>query len=286
MAEGESSMTKFLSTTVEAPRTAVNSLLWAVRASGEVFNVNVSAKVSEAVLPEGWYAKDIAVSPVGTVWVVVQDAGRTSTLLLRRDFPFAAWTPVMSVAGSVSVASAMSGVWLLNGRRLEQIGDDGSVLRTHMLDFDGVDVCESTDGSLWLIGGEARHGGHPVHRLAHHAKHWRTMPEPVAARRVSCDPHGCAWSVNSKGQVWRLHPDGPGSFSECGQVADCRRCLKSPDAEDLIDLSVGYDGQVWVLTRKLVIGGRLIARLVSGAVRAVDRAGEIGAIAIAAGCRQ
>lgn len=262
--------------------TPSHPLLWAVRCSGEVFRVTATGKITESSLPKGWHAEEVTVAAQGRTWVMARNECHARWGVWLRVAGGASWKLVIELEQHAAIAAARSGVWVLAGHRLDLIGDDGRILQSNGLEFDAVGVCEGPDESLWLLGGLARLGGKPIRRRGAGATCWHEMPEPIAATQIACAPDGCAWTVNSRGDLWRLHPDGPGHFAECRQSANCRNCLKSPRAGMVIRVCVGTDGQVWCLTPKTVPGGYCIARLAPGSRRMTELPGQVGAISIAA----
>lgn len=270
------------STIILCPQPPASSLLWAINAAGKIFNVTVSGDVTEENLPIGWVAERISASLNGYVWVIASDISRTKYAVWCKRVKETTWSYVIPLQASAEITQSKFGLWILSKDHLTLVDIDGNTRCSHRLVIKASDVCESVDGSLWLIGGKVRHGGWSIQRLPPGNDRWFEFPEPVAAVRVSCAPDGTAWATNSKGQVWRIHPDGPGHFTECGQHASCRKCLKSPATQNIILVSVGADGQVWGLSNKQVTDGNQIIRLIIGTKMIVELPQSIGAVHIAA----
>lgn len=274
------------SVVVMVPKSAARSLIWCISDLGEIFNVTSSGTVTDAALPQDWIGRRIDVGPQGQVWVLASHRHTDEFSLHLRATQTHGWRRVCGLPELTEMAAGEGGVWLSTAERLQLVDERGGVKRSHHLPCERPqNVCESPDGALWVVGGNARHGGWALHRLGSHAKHWSEFPAPIAAVQLSCASDGTAWTINSKGQVWRIHPEGPGHFKECTEHAECRGCLKSPSAESIEEISVGPDGQIWCRTRKLMQGGTQIVRLLPQSTRVVQLPVAIGAMRIAAGVK-
>ena len=62
--------------------------------------------------------------------------------------------------------------------------------------------------------------------------------------------------------MWRFSRDGAGTFRECGNDADCRRCFYKPDRSFVRSVAMGNDGNVWILSGRADEKGYEIERMV------------------------
>lgn len=276
-------MTEMYSSIVAAPTSAGRSLVWCISAFGEIFSVTSSGVVKNAGFPSAWIGRRIDVEPRGRVWVLASHRHTGELFLHLRDAQTATWRVVCRVSEVTELAAGNGGVWLLTRDRLDLLNEAGNLQRTHYLPFLAQDVSESSDGSLWVVAGQGRLGGRSLYRLLPVTEQWSELPHPIAAIQVSCAPDGTAWTTNSKGHVWRIHPDGPGHFKECLEHADCRGCLKSPSTESVEEVSVGIDGEIWCRIGSVREGETRIARLLPRTARLLVLPGPVRAIRIAAG---
>jgi streptogramin lyase len=268
---------------VSVPKSTARSLIWGITASGDVFSATSSGIVATAEFPPSLSAHRIKVGQQGQVWILARDRQTGELTLQLRNARTAQWRRVCRLSAIAAIAAGRNGVWLTSGGSLNLLDEEGVVRRSHRVPFPVRDVCESSDGSLWVVAGEPRLGGQPLQRLGPNAQQWSEFPAPIAAVQLSCAPDGTAWTTNSKGQVWRIHPEGPGNFMECTRHADCRGCLKSPSAENIEEVSVGADQQIWCRTSKIVAGGTLVARIFPERSQIRELPRVIGAVSIAAG---
>lgn len=217
---------------------------WAINDLGEVIQLVAQAKPTKWKLPEGWRGIQIVQAEASKVWVAARQS-QTSYGVLVGCLVTGEWSLCFSsdVPPVIGRASG-SGVWIATGRSIIPIGFTPLSLPP-LLPIEAVDVTEGIDGSLWAVGGEKRYGGFAVWHLNRAENNWHSLPKPAAAIALVGAADGTAWSVSSRGQIWRLHPDGAGKFAECGVVPTCRNCLYSPSSFHVSGLSISNEGAVW-----------------------------------------
>ena len=90
---------------------------------------------------------------------------------------------------------------------------------------EAVDIGIGADGSAWIIGLDARHGGYRIYNWT--AQGWLRIEG--SAVRIDVDPAGNPWIVNASHEIYRWHGTGwqrlPGSAR---------------------DIGIGANGAVWV----------------------------------------
>jgi streptogramin lyase len=109
------------------------------------------------------------------------------------------------------------------------------------------DISAGPDGTIWIVSTERRFAGRAVKRLDPGRRSWFSLPAPASAVKIAGAPDGMAWTVNSRGHVWRLHPNGGGNLAECQVDTACVECRFSPRAAGASEVSVDRDGTVWLI---------------------------------------
>jgi hypothetical protein len=233
---------------------ARNSALWTVTEEGEVYCLKSCGKKWNFPLPRPWRALRITSSASGTVWVCASAQQRECAIwaLMANE---TTWTRQITCvhAPQVITAAGQSCLWILQNEVLHLLCER-TVVKAPRLPFRAIHISEGADRTFWAVGGEKRFGGYSVWRRNPDEIDWFSLPRPAAATRISGAPDGSAWSANSRGQIWRLHPHGAGNFQECGISPSCQNCLYSSEVHEIRDLSVGPDGVVWVLSTDQTIG--------------------------------
>jgi streptogramin lyase len=192
-------------------------------------------------MPAGVRAREISWGADGALWVL-PGADR---VVLRRS----ASGPFDTVRVPVAVSRIAGGpdgtLWMLGaGGEVLALAPDGAS-RRHSPGSFATEISVGADGSVWVVSTVARSGGRVVRRLE--GDEWFDLPAPAAATKVAGAPDGMAWTANSKGDVWRLHPLGGGNLAECQVDTGCAECRFSRPAQVVREISVGPEGSVWVL---------------------------------------
>lgn len=79
------------------------------------------------------------------------------------------------------------------------------------------------DNTVWIAGGEEVLGGYQVFWSAD-LEVFKQIPWPASAVSLHGDSGGILWTINSRGEVWKLHRLGEGNMPGCRQNAGCRNC--------------------------------------------------------------
>jgi hypothetical protein len=265
---------------------AGRSVAWAVDRDGGIRCIDGQGECSAWPLPGSRRAAQIVVSRSCDVWVRTVD-----NVVCRLDRASRRWDERFRVARGETIAGAHDGgVWIVGPRGVRWRDDaPDAPSASHRIAppaFRVSAVSHGHDGTLWALGSQRRFGGRDVWRYRADSSSWMPLPPPAAATSLAGSRDGTAWSVNAQGDLWRLHPDGAGSFRECRLVADCRNCQYSPSEHHLLDVQVDDDDGVWVVARASASSetGCRIGRIRDHAARAYDwLASGIDVISMAAG---
>ncbi len=218
------------------------SSLWMLDGKGRPHRVTDREGPVPVDLANGWEGYGL-VSGGRTVWVAATKIGRNR--VFRLEDGDVRWRPVLELAAqAMIVAGADGSVWQLGTGALTKLHPVEQALELPF-DFQAEHASFGGDGTAWAIGGLRRFGGTSVWRYASATARWIQLPPPAAAVRIAGGPDGTAWSLNNRGDVWRLHPEGAGSFRECGLNRDCTNCLYSDGTGSISDLAVDDAGTVW-----------------------------------------
>ncbi len=191
-------------------------------------------------------ARDVGVSPDGTVWIVTneQRAGGYVTCWLDRAGKMWKKLPdpiaTTAVCGWVNPGAAMAMAVTGDGN-VEVLRGDGWRANVDCPDK-ARDIGANTKRTVWILTKEERYGGYAPSWSSRTVAEpvWNKLPTPAAATRVAVLPNSSAMTVNANGDVWRLNQDGTGEHFQ-GVVAR--------------DIGVGSDGTVWVVSNKARRGG-------------------------------
>lgn len=245
------------------------TLLHAINAEGEVFSLTGTGNNTPLNFPNGHQALEIAAAnPEGAVFVLAGTLSAPSTSV-QRDYALwrhetQGWRRVLDIPGCAArpvIAGSAQGVWVSTGTNLALFDNDKLGL-AEPLDFSPTAISEGCEGTVWLLGGEKRYGGVEVRRYDHPSGRWFLLPPPAAAISLAASSDGTAWGVSTKGELWRFSRDGAGTFRECGNDADCRRCFYKPDRSFVRSVAMGNDGNVWILSGRADEKGYEIERMV------------------------
>lgn len=234
--------------------------------------------LSESVLP-----RDLCVGPGGTLYVLADD-GDTSSVFRLDDADAADWAKMQCRSRLRRLACAPDGaLWAIDdagGLRSFGFGGGADEAQVEGQDF-AEEVSVGGDGRVWVVSTEPRYAGRVVRWRARGQHTWTSLPAPSSAIKLSAGPDGVAWTVNSMGAIWRLHPLGSGNFSECQVDTDCDRCIFGTRREFARDVSVDPAGTVWALSVNQVKGGFQLMRLADKTTKHFEVI-EAGAIRLAA----
>ncbi len=196
------------------------------------------------------HVEELSVGADGVVWMLTQSDDTAVSQRLRRLRPRGPVTPLDTSLEVRKLAGGPDGVlWVINGA-----GEVWSLrrdLRQARHSPPGVAFAEEisvgADGTVWIISADVRFGGRVVKRLARAPNEWFALPAPASATKIAGAPDGMSWTVNSRGEVWRLHPEGGGNLAECQVNTGCHECHFALSSTIVSDVSVGPDGTVWAI---------------------------------------
>jgi hypothetical protein len=240
------------------------SILFALASDGQIFSLAGDGQRANIDFVAGWIPLQLAASGrTGELWVLASDGqgGGMAVWLLSRD----GWIRVHDCgqtgeARPIIAGAPDGGFWIsVTGAIERHRSPEGP--RRIAVEIEPTGISIAAEGTVWLLGGSRRYGGHEVRRFDEDADSWFLLPPPAAAISLAGAPDGSAWSVSNKGEPWRLSRDGAGTFRECGMDADCRRCFYKPETSHVRGVAVAPDGNVWFLTGAATQGGFAIERM-------------------------
>lgn len=120
------------------------------------------------------------------------------------------------------------------------------------------DVSVGADGIIWVVGSKALRGGFEVLWRSQDSRQWSAVPAPAAAIRVADAGNSTAWTINDRGEIWKLHKFGEGNMPDCKLDTSCRNCMRG-SAGVAQDIAVGQDGSLWSF--HATDGGSVISRV-------------------------
>lgn len=247
-----------LSAQIKAKPDLGHSALWALNGHGRLVRVTDRGGPVPVDLPGGWEGHHL-VSSGGTLWVTATQNGRNCLFSLEDDR--AGWQLVLELEDlSALVADKDGSIWRLGPAALTRLCPSEKTPDL-LMDFQAIHVSFSGDGTVWAVGGDPRFGGSSVWRYAPSEPRWILLRPPAAAVRIAGAPDGMAWTLNNRGDIWRLHPNGAGSFNECGLDRDCINCLYSKGRERISDVAVDGAGTVWWV--RMGDGGRVLVEVLT-----------------------
>jgi streptogramin lyase len=244
-----------------------------------------TGELDQVALPEGVEPVDICVGPGGLL-LVLSDAEDGSEIHKATDRLATGWNRLEVAARLRRIASGPDGrIWAVDEARgvLVRRAEDGTLERRAEDDF-ADEISVGGDGRVWVISTEERYSGRVIKWLdGVGGGDWVSMPAPSAAVKLAASPEGVAWSVNSMGAIWRLHPLGSGNFSECQVDIDCDKCLFGGRRDFAKDIAVDGSGTVWFLGVKYTDGGYQLMRLADQGTRHFQKLPDVGGVKLAAG---
>lgn len=270
----------------EEPATTTDSSVFVIDENLAVWRCDPeSGDLDQVALPDSVEPVDVCVGPGGLLLVLAED-GPGAKILKATDKLATGWEHVEVAAplrrigcgpdGRIWAIGEARGVWV---RRPE----DGTLERRAEDNF-ADEISVGGDGRVWVISTEERYSGRVIKWLDEASGgEWVSMPAPSAAVKLAASPDGVAWSVNSMGAIWRLHPLGSGNFSECQVDIDCDKCLFGGQRDFAKDVAVDGAGTVWLLGVKYTEGGYQLMRLADKASRRFQKRSDFGGIKLAAG---
>lgn len=102
------------------------------------------------------------------------------------------------------------------------------------------------DQTIWLIGKNQLHGGYNV-LWSEDLLSFQIIPPPASAIKISGNTDGLAWTINERGEIWKLHRLGEGNTPGCQLNPSCRGCL-SKNYGNAKDIGISKEGYFVVLS--------------------------------------
>lgn len=210
---------------------------------GSLTTITSAGVVEELSFIDGWRATRAIWSSGGTIWVSAIGFGSNS--LWRAD-QNGGWHCVLTTGEPILLAGAVRNEATVSlSNQVVAVDFKGTCMPVVPTPADLKDMCVSTTGDFWAVAGKSAYGGYGVQRFSLIEQRWMSLPPPARAVRISAASDGTAWSVNSRGELWRLHPLGAGNFKECSQTTSCRNCLYSPQSLNVRLVSDDGSGGLW-----------------------------------------
>jgi hypothetical protein len=154
--------------------------------------------------------------------------------------PAAASRLAAAVDGTIWTVNDLGEVWALNP------GGGGYIASPAGQDF-ALDIGVGTDGTVWIASMDVYPDyGNMLKRWDANSKTWTALPAPASAIKVAVGQNGVLYTVNAKGEVWLVYPQGGGAM------------LSPPDTDFAQDISVGPDGTVWIISNEGRPGGSAV----------------------------
>lgn len=225
----------------------MSAYCWTVNSLGEVWTLYPEGG-GQLMSPAGQeFAFDIDVDTGGIAWIVSTQARPGGAVIMGREPENTYWLPIAAPAAATRLSTAPDGtLWAVNDTGevwIVNMDGSGKLMSPQGQDF-ALDVSVSAgDGSVWIISTDINDTGNALKRWDSGSNSWITLPAPASADKVSVAPNGNVWTVNTKGEVWMLYPQGGGE-------------LVSPAGQDFAqDIGVGPDGTVWIVGNEARPGG-------------------------------
>jgi hypothetical protein len=201
--------------------------------------------------PKGQYfAYDIAVGPVvADAWIISTKPRPGGNVIMVRPAAEDDWLPMAAPAAATKISIAPNGlVWTVNasGEVWALQPQGGGFLASPPGVAFAYDIAAGLDGSIWVVSNEAREGGNVLQSYNSSTKQWTPLAAPAAAISVAVGKGGELYTVNSKGEVWLIYPQGGGVL------------LSPPGVDFGQEINVGPDGTVWLISTEPREGGNVI----------------------------
>ncbi len=239
-------------------RPSEQPLAWVLDEDGLVWRIKGDEGAQVWASSRDQQVAELSCGADGALWIVLKDDCSTVHKLteIKTVFSLAGFRANRGGAavrfdvstGVQKVAAGPGGaIWLItmNGEVWSR-HPDGS-RRCHSKPDFADEISVGVDGSVWIVSTESRFGGAVVKRLERGAREWFPLPAPAAATKIAVAPDGMAWSINTRGEIWRLHPAGGGNLAECQVSTECRECLFNAHSLVASEIAVTSDGTVWTI---------------------------------------
>lgn len=193
---------------------------------------------------------DIAMGPDGTAWAISTMTQEGGALIIGSDpGHYGTWHKIPPPAAADRLSVGPEGtIWTVNDKgevwALKPQGG-GYIASPPSVDF-ALDIGAGADGSVWITSTDVNATGNVLKRWNASTKSWSALPAPASATKVAVNSKGILFTVNVKGEVWLVYPNGVG-----GQ-------LSPPGPPFAQDISVGPDDSVWAISNQGRPGGAAV----------------------------
>ncbi|MCI0690329.1 MAG: hypothetical protein L0Y54_24285 [Sporichthyaceae bacterium] len=233
----------------DVPQPTDAAMVWVIDESGQLFSVDRSGADERRELPDDLRALETSYGADGTLWVLAS-GGNAADPVIVREGP-AGDLDIRPAPMPVSKISAGPDgtLWMVStaGEVVSMAADTTIHRHSPQSVATAEEISVGPDGSVWIIGATIRYAGRIVSRLTQPTGDWFDLPAPASATKLGVAPDGMAWTINSRGEVWRLHPYGGGSLAECQVDTACSECRFSVSQHVMSEIAVSPDGTVWVI---------------------------------------
>jgi hypothetical protein len=214
---------------------------WTVNAFGEVWTLYQQGG-GNLISPAGEdFAQDIVFGSGSIVWVISTEDQAGGALIKGCEPTYESWFTIPAPAAASRIASDPSGnLWTVNDMGevwyIEAPLGGGYLASPAGEDF-ALDIDCGQDGTVWIASTEIDPDyGNLLKRWDAGSQTWITLPGPATGIKVASGPGGVVYSLNSKGEIWLLYPQGGGVM------------ISPPGMAFAQDISIGPDGTVWAVS--------------------------------------
>ncbi len=268
-----------------ATRTTTDCSAYVIDENLTIWRCDQSGAVEQIPLPKSIDPIDISIGLGGRLHIL--STGIPGSKILRAtDKQATSWERIEVPILLRRIACGPDGrIWVIDEAGGVQVlhPDDRSLeLRSEPEGF-ADEISVGGDGRVWVISTEVRYAGRVVKWLVESQGEWTSLPAPSAAVKLAAAPDGVAWTINSQGAIWRLHPLGSGNFAECQVDTDCVRCMFGTRRDFAKDIAVDAAGTVWALGLQYTQGGYQLMHLADQVGKRFEPKVALGGIRVAAG---
>lgn len=269
-----------------APSTrTTNSSAYVIDEDLSVWRCDQNGMMDKVTLPESIDPIDISIGPGGILHLLTH-GNNASRIFRATDKQATDWQQIEVPMVLKRIACGPDGrIWVINeaGGVLVFHPDEGTLEPRSESERFADEISVGGDGRVWVISTEERYAGRVVKWLVESNGEWTSLPAPSAAVKLAAAPDGVAWTINSQGAIWRLHPLGSGNFAECQVDTDCERCIFGTRRDFAKDIAVDANGTVWALGLQYTRGGYQLMHLADQLTKRFEPIVSFGGIRVAAG---
>jgi streptogramin lyase len=261
-----------------------NSTAYVIDEDLTVWRCDQNGTMDQVSLPESIDPVDINIGPGGILHLLTHGTSG-SVIFKATDKQATDWQKIEMPIVVKHIACGPDGrIWVINeaGGVMVFNPEDGTLEPRSEPGF-ADEISVGADGRVWVISTEERYAGRVVKWLLESNGEWSSLPAPSAATKVAAAPDGFAWTINSQGAIWRLHPLGSGNFAECQVDTDCVRCNFGTIRDFAKDIAVDANGTVWALGLQYTRGGYQLMHLADQSGKRFEPIVSFGGIRVAAG---